>query len=81
MDLVTIFDDPTPLPLILAYRPDVLVKGSDYRKEEVVGAREVESWGGRVHLAGLRPGCSTTGTILRMAGQALHTDEEARKVA
>lgn len=79
VDYVTIFDDQTPLRLVQALQPDVLVKGSDYRKEEVVGAREVESWGGRVHLAGLRPGCSTTGTILRMAGHA--SDEELRKVA
>lgn len=81
VDYVTIFDDATPIELIMAYKPDVLVKGADYRKEEVVGAREVESWGGRVHLAGLRPGCSTTGTILRMAGQTSSSDEELRKVA
>lgn len=79
VDYVTIFDDETPISLVQTLQPDVLVKGSDYRKEEVVGAREVESWGGRVHLAGLRPGCSTTGTILRMAGQP--TEEELRKVA
>lgn len=80
VDFVTIFDDQTPLELIKTIQPDVLVKGSDYRREEVVGAREVESWGGRIHLAGLRPGCSTTGTILRMVGQS--SDEELpRKVA
>lgn len=80
VDYVTIFDDHTPLELVKTLKPDVLVKGSDYRKEEVVGAREVESWGGRVHLAGLRPGCSTTGTILRMAGHG-SGEEELRKVA
>jgi D-beta-D-heptose 7-phosphate kinase / D-beta-D-heptose 1-phosphate adenosyltransferase len=81
VDFVSIFDENTPLELIQAYRPEVLVKGADYRKEEVVGAREVESWGGRVHLANMRPGCSTTGTILRMAGQTNTSDEELRKVA
>ena len=80
VDFVTIFDDHTPLELIETLQPDVLVKGADYRREEVVGAREVESWGGRVHLAGLRPGCSTTGTILRMVGQS-NDEETLRKVA
>jgi D-beta-D-heptose 7-phosphate kinase / D-beta-D-heptose 1-phosphate adenosyltransferase len=80
VDYVTIFDGSTPLELILSVRPEVLVKGADYRREEVVGAREVESWGGRVHLAGLKPGCSTTGTILRMFGQS-GEDESFRKVA
>ena len=69
VDAVVVFDADTPHDLIAALQPDVLVKGADYRHEEVVGAREVESWGGRVHLAGIRPGCSTTGTILKMLGQ------------
>jgi D-beta-D-heptose 7-phosphate kinase/D-beta-D-heptose 1-phosphate adenosyltransferase len=80
VDYVTIFDDHTPLELVQTLKPDVLVKGADYRKEEVVGAREVEAWGGRVHLAGLRPGCSTTGTILRMTGHNSNEDD-LRKVA
>ncbi len=80
VDYITVFDEHTPLSLIEAIQPDVLVKGADYRREEVVGAREVESWGGRVHLAGLRPGCSTTGTILRMTGHQ-SDEEELRKVA
>jgi D-beta-D-heptose 7-phosphate kinase/D-beta-D-heptose 1-phosphate adenosyltransferase len=66
VDYVTIFADPTPLALIEAIRPDVLVKGSDYHKSEVVGAEFVESHGGRVHLAELRPGFSTSGLIDRM---------------
>jgi D-beta-D-heptose 7-phosphate kinase / D-beta-D-heptose 1-phosphate adenosyltransferase len=66
VDYVTIFPDPTPLALIEAVRPEVLVKGSDYRKSEVVGAEFVESYGGRVHLAELRDGFSTTGLIERM---------------
>ena len=63
---VTIFSEQTPLALIEAIRPDVLVKGADYQKADVVGAAFVESYGGRVHLAGLKPGYSTTTIIERM---------------
>ena len=66
VDFVTIFADATPLALIKAVRPDVLVKGADYRKSEVVGAEFVEGCGGRVHLADLRDGFSTTNLIERM---------------
>jgi len=69
MDAVTYlvqFNDPTPMDLIRAVRPDVLVKGADYRKDQVVGADFVESYGGRVHLAGLRAGYSTTKLIEQM---------------
>jgi D-beta-D-heptose 7-phosphate kinase/D-beta-D-heptose 1-phosphate adenosyltransferase len=60
--------DDTPLELIRALRPDVLVKGSDYTRETVVGAEFVESIGGRVSLVDLVPGKSTTGTIAKMRG-------------
>jgi D-beta-D-heptose 7-phosphate kinase/D-beta-D-heptose 1-phosphate adenosyltransferase len=63
VDYVTVFDEATPIRLIEEIKPDVLVKGADYRKQEVVGAQFVESYGGRVHLAPLRTGYSTT-TIL-----------------
>ena len=66
VDFVTIFAEATPLSLIRAIRPDVLVKGADYRKDDVVGAQFVESHGGRVHLAGLREGFSTTIIIERL---------------
>jgi D-beta-D-heptose 7-phosphate kinase/D-beta-D-heptose 1-phosphate adenosyltransferase len=66
VDIVSIFADATPIALIRAIRPDVLVKGSDYRKADVVGADFVESYGGRVHLAELRDGFSTTDLIERM---------------
>jgi D-beta-D-heptose 7-phosphate kinase/D-beta-D-heptose 1-phosphate adenosyltransferase len=66
VDYVTIFADATPQALIEAIRPDVLVKGADYRKTEVVGAAFVEGYGGRVHLAELRTGFSTSGLIDRM---------------
>ena len=66
VDYLVVFDDATPLELIQAVRPDVLVKGADYRKEEVVGADFVERYGGRVHLAGLREGYSTSKLIQQM---------------
>jgi D-beta-D-heptose 7-phosphate kinase / D-beta-D-heptose 1-phosphate adenosyltransferase len=66
VDYVTIFADATPAAVIEALRPDVLVKGADYKKAEVVGADLVESYGGRVHLANLRDGFSTTSLIERM---------------
>ena len=49
VSLVVEFDEDTPLNLILACRPDVLVKGGDWRIEDIVGAREVQGWGGKVH--------------------------------
>jgi D-beta-D-heptose 7-phosphate kinase/D-beta-D-heptose 1-phosphate adenosyltransferase len=66
VDYLTIFPEPTPLALIQAVRPDVLVKGADYRKENVVGADFVESHGGRVHLAALHEGYSTTRTLQKL---------------
>jgi D-beta-D-heptose 7-phosphate kinase/D-beta-D-heptose 1-phosphate adenosyltransferase len=70
VDLVTLFDDDTPLELIRTLRPDVLVKGSDYTVATVVGAAEVASWGGRVLLVDLQEGHSTSSTIRRMTAQA-----------
>ena len=66
VDHVCLFDQDTPAELIEAVRPDVLVKGADYRPEEVVGREFVESYGGRLHLARLVPGESTSGTLDRM---------------
>jgi D-beta-D-heptose 7-phosphate kinase/D-beta-D-heptose 1-phosphate adenosyltransferase len=70
VDLVVPFADETPLALIEAARPDLLVKGADYSLESVVGRTEVESWGGEVRLAAFMDGHSTTATIQRMAEQA-----------
>lgn len=67
VDFLTIFDEETPLELIQLVRPDVLVKGADYRKDEVVGAEFVESYGGRVHLAQFHPGYSTTTVLQKLA--------------
>jgi D-beta-D-heptose 7-phosphate kinase/D-beta-D-heptose 1-phosphate adenosyltransferase len=66
VDYVTIFAEATPASVIEAVRPDVLVKGADYKKSDVVGAEFVEGYGGRVHLADLRAGFSTTGLLERM---------------
>ena len=49
VSLVVLFDEDTPLELILACRPDVLVKGGDWMPDQIVGAREVQGWGGTVH--------------------------------
>jgi D-beta-D-heptose 7-phosphate kinase/D-beta-D-heptose 1-phosphate adenosyltransferase len=68
VDLVVVFDEDTPIRLIEAVKPDLLVKGADYRRDEVVGAALVESYGGRVLLADIVPGQSTTATIARAAG-------------
>lgn len=66
VDRVTAFADDTPLALIEALRPDVLIKGADYSREGVVGGDLVESWGGEVRLATFEDGFSTTRTIERM---------------
>jgi len=68
VDLVVIFEDDTPLALINAIRPDVLVKGGDYRLDQVVGADVVQGYGGTVVLADYVDGHSTTRTVSRMAG-------------
>jgi D-beta-D-heptose 7-phosphate kinase / D-beta-D-heptose 1-phosphate adenosyltransferase len=71
VDLVVLFDQETPLELIRALRPDVLVKGADYTVDQVVGGDLVHGWGGRVLLVNLQEGHSTTGTIRRMTAPAL----------
>jgi D-beta-D-heptose 7-phosphate kinase/D-beta-D-heptose 1-phosphate adenosyltransferase len=70
VDLVCIFEDDTPEALIAALRPDLLVKGADYALSEVVGADLVRGRGGRVILAELLPGHSTTATVARMRAGA-----------
>jgi len=63
IDYVVLFDEDTPLGLIEAIRPDVLVKGGDYTREGVVGHEVVESYGGRVELVEFVDGKSTTNII------------------
>ncbi len=71
VDAVSVFDEDTPRALIEAIRPDVLVKGGDYRPEEVVGRDLVEANGGRLVLIPLVEGHSTTGMARRLAGRDL----------
>jgi rfaE bifunctional protein nucleotidyltransferase chain/domain len=67
VDAVVIFDEPTPLKLMVAIRPDVIVKGGDYAADEIVGATEVRSWGGRVKIVPFVEGFSTTSLLARAA--------------
>ncbi len=60
---VTIFAEPTPLECILRLRPDVLVKGSEYEEEDIIGAQEVLSWGGRILRIPMVEGLSTSQII------------------
>ncbi len=67
VDAVVIFAEPTPLELIVAAQPDVLVKGGDYNPDTVVGAKEVESWGGEVKIVPTVEGFSTTRLLAKGA--------------
>jgi D-beta-D-heptose 7-phosphate kinase / D-beta-D-heptose 1-phosphate adenosyltransferase len=69
VDAVVIFDEPTPIELILSVRPDVLVKGGDYSAGAIVGALEMKSWGGEVKIVPLVEGFSTTRLIQKRASQ------------
>ena len=66
IDYLVRFEEDTPMKLIEAIRPDVLVKGADYRKEQVVGWELVESYGGRIELAPLVDGRSTSAVIQKI---------------
>lgn len=66
VDAVVVFSEDTPLELIQAVRPDVLVKGGDYAPEAIVGREAVEGWGGSVVVIPLTPGHSTTSTLERL---------------
>ncbi len=66
VDLVTWFDEDTPLALILVCQPDVLVKGGDWKPEAIVGAKEVLAWGGSVHSIPFLFERSTTATLNRI---------------
>jgi D-beta-D-heptose 7-phosphate kinase/D-beta-D-heptose 1-phosphate adenosyltransferase len=69
VDWVTIFDEPDPLDLIRLLKPDVLVKGTDWSEEEIIGAPEVREAGGQVLRIPLVPGSSTS-VILEKVGAA-----------
>jgi len=66
VDYITLFDDPDPLRLITALKPDVLVKGADWEEAQIVGAREVRDSGGDVVRIPLVTGISTSEIIRRI---------------
>jgi rfaE bifunctional protein nucleotidyltransferase chain/domain len=68
VNLVVTFGEDTPLALILACRPDVLVKGGDWAPEKIVGATEVRGWGGRVVTIPFEHERSTTSLLSRIRG-------------
>ncbi len=70
VDGICVFDEDTPKALIAALLPDVLVKGGDYRVEEVVGREEVEAAGGELVILPFRNGYSTTDIIERIRGKS-----------
>lgn len=69
VDAVVIFAEPTPLEVIKALLPDVLVKGGDYKVEDIAGAKEVMEAGGEVVINPILEGFSTTSIIKRMSNQ------------
>lgn len=69
VDVVTVFDEDTPLELVRRILPDVIVKGGDYTEETVVGAAEVRAQGGSVVIVPLTPGQSTTSIIETLRAQ------------
>lgn len=70
VDYVTVFDAETPIELIRRIQPDVLVKGGDYRPEEIVGKDVVEAYGGSVYVACMVDGVSTTELVKKGAASA-----------
>lgn len=68
VDFVVIFEEDTPYELIKLLKPDVLVKGGDWKSEDIVGSDIVLSYGGEVHSLNYYDGYSTTGIIERMEG-------------
>jgi D-beta-D-heptose 7-phosphate kinase/D-beta-D-heptose 1-phosphate adenosyltransferase len=66
VDAVILFDEDTPLNLINTIKPDIIAKGSDYTADQVVGGKEVLSWGGEIALIDLVEGRSTSNIIKKM---------------
>lgn len=68
VSLVTLFEEDTPLQLILTLRPQILVKGGDWAAETIVGHQEVKAWGGEVHAIPFLHARSTTQLVQRIRG-------------
>jgi D-beta-D-heptose 7-phosphate kinase/D-beta-D-heptose 1-phosphate adenosyltransferase len=75
VDYVCVFDEDTPFEAILEIRPDILVKGADWAGN-IVGAAEVEGWGGQVVDLPLMQGQSTTGIVERVAHRGSHRQKD-----
>jgi len=69
VDAVILFETDTPLPLINALKPNILIKGADYSVDQIVGAKEVISWGGSVKTIPLIEGYSTSAIEKRILNQ------------
>ena len=67
VDCVVVFEEDTPLELVLALRPDVIAKGGDYSEDTIVGAKEVREWGGEAVVIPLTPGQSTTSIVEKLS--------------
>lgn len=76
VDYVTIFNEPDPADIIRKVRPDVLVKGADWAQKGVIGREFVESYGGRVELAPLVEGKSSTATIDKLKGSNVRSSQD-----
>ena len=70
VDAVILFEEDTPLQLITALRPDILVKGGDYKPADIVGAKEVQAEGGEVRVLSFIPGYSTSSIEQKIKQQA-----------
>ncbi len=79
VDRITLFEQDTPLELIREILPDLLVKGGDYKPDEVVGKREVEAGGGRVVILPLIAGKSTTRIIEALQSKGMLNREDSRE--
>ncbi len=66
VDYIVVFEQDTPLEIILALKPDILVKGGDWREEDIVGGKEVKGWGGSVRRIDYLEGYSTSNIIASM---------------
>ncbi|MGV8935038.1 MAG: D-glycero-beta-D-manno-heptose 1-phosphate adenylyltransferase [Gallionellaceae bacterium] len=66
VDLVVVFDEDTPLDLILTCKPEILVKGGDWTPDKIVGAKEVTGWGGTVHSIPFLHERSTTALLKKI---------------
>jgi D-beta-D-heptose 7-phosphate kinase/D-beta-D-heptose 1-phosphate adenosyltransferase len=76
VDFITIFDESDPLALISAIKPDILVKGADWKEKEIVGADVVTAYGGKVVRAEVVPGISTSRLIRRIINRYQKEDGE-----